>query len=174
MISKRQQTQIKKKVSNADRSQATSRAKRDAAVNARRGLRSSGKATKMEIEQQVQKQANQTAIQKANQQNTKKKATHIHTNAQTKKQEREILRAGQKAAKAEHVTLKPTKKQLQAAREAMIDAGYVFPPAHVIDIVPKPKPPKATTTANKQQQQQPNKKNNNNKRGAGAGGSHKK
>jgi hypothetical protein len=180
-------------VSNADRSMGTSRAKRDAKVAARRGLRSTDKATKMEIESAVKKQANQTAIKRANQQsaqpNTKRNDNKLtpKERVQAKKQQREIRDAGVKAAKEEHTTLKPTQKQIKAARKAMIEAGYQFPPKHQISVVPLPVKKIAagtnSTTGNqsnkkkqqpftkegqgKQQQEPKNNNNNNNKRGGG-------
>jgi len=157
-------------VSNADRSTATSRAKRDAAVAARRGLRSSAKPTKMEIETAVKKQANQTAIQKANhQQNaTKKTTTDPKEKAEARKEQRQIAKAGKQAAKEEHVALKPTQKQIKAARKAMIEAGYQFPPKHQISIVPV-----AATTNTNQRTQQKQQQQPKGKGGGGGGGANK-
>jgi len=160
MISKRQ-TSIRKNVSNADRSAATSRAKRDAAVAARRGLRTTNKASKMEIETAVKKQANKTAIQKANKQNaTKHNTAHLPPKEKfnAKKEQREIQKAGKKAAKQENVALKPTLKQIKAARKAMVEAGYQFPANHVLSVVPKkPEHPPAKKQPTKQKK--PNKRN---------------
>ena len=108
----------------------------------------------MEIETEVKKQANQTAIHRANQQiagkNTATNDSKMTPNerARAKKQQRDIKKAGQNAAKEEHKALQPTLKQIKAARKAMIEAGYQFPPKHQISVVPiPPKQPAPGTNA---------------------------
>lgn len=155
---------IKKPVSNVDRSVGTSKARREAAVNARRGRTRNTKPTKMQIETEVKKQGNKTAIKKANQQNATKKKSGGDLKGKQKvdarKKQREVQAAGKKAAKAEGTTLKPTKKQLKAGRDAMIGLGYTFARGQVLDVLVRP--PKvaaaATKTQTKKPQQQPSKK----------------
>jgi hypothetical protein len=54
---------VQRNVSNVDRSIATSRAKRNATMNARRGLSDTSKPTPMQIEAAVQKQVQKTNVQ---------------------------------------------------------------------------------------------------------------
>lgn len=152
---------------NRNRSVATSRVKRDAVVNARRGLRTSAKVSKMEIEAAVQKHTNKEAIHDANQQMTTVTSQNkIPAGKVTPKQkgalkqkEREIQRVGQKAAQAENLTL-PTRKQMQAARKALLEAGYTFPSNYILQVVPVPPKTKNENSKNNnnrntsQQQQQ--------------------
>jgi hypothetical protein len=187
MIAQRKKTAIPKAVSNVDRSIATSRAKRNAAVRARRGLSSTPKATQMEIEKEVEKEWNKTAIKKLK--SLPKKDKKSMTKAE-RDESRKITRDGQKAAKQEQVILPPTRKQIKAARKAMTEAGYTFPVGTDLQVVTrKPaatsgknqaprgqltpqQPPqqkmmqtKPQQSSNQQQQPKPKKNKNNSRRG---------
>lgn len=137
-------TEAPKKISNVDRSIATSRAKRSAAMAARRGLSATPKATKMEIEQEVTKQANKTAIKKARQQQVQgdqggtQKLNGI-ARAQQRRQERSIRNDAKQASAATSstrkkvgmpgavVALPPPKRAVTAAVNAMEKTGFHIP-----------------------------------------------
>ena len=97
-------------VSNVDRSIATSRAKRNAALRARRGLSTSRKASAMEIEKEVQKQGKQTLLSKAKSAQQQKKRLTINSRlspdekAEIRQERRKLARAAAKAKREELAT----------------------------------------------------------------------
>ena len=157
---------IKKPVSNVDKSIATSRARREAAQNHRRGLAASSKPTQMEIDTQVKKQAHKTALkktasivpQKQSRTNAPKPATPrlgVQEKAERRREQRDVLRAGKLVAATAAPIVLPTKKMYKAARAALISEGYTFPPQYEIQVAPKlvvattpPPPPKSTARTN--------------------------
>lgn len=143
------------KVSNVDRSIATSRAKRNAVMRKRRGLSDSAKASQTEIEQEVQKQAQQTLMEKAKKaQHDKKRVTSNakldpSERAEIRNERRKLARAAAKAKKeqlagkgggaakssvplakvAETAPLgrPPSKRAVKAAVSAMEEKGFSIP-----------------------------------------------
>jgi hypothetical protein len=190
LIKARAKSSVKPSVSNNDRAVGTRNARREAAMNARRGRSASNKPTQMEIEKAVTKQANQTAIKKATKMAKEKPAASTGLSLKEKvarrRNKREVMAAGAAAAVAEKVVIppaQPSKNALKAARAALIGAKYEFPPNCEIKVVPKqiapktPQQPKANTNAaqnrntknevpNQSGQQQP--KSNGNRRRGGA------
>lgn len=153
---------IKKTVSNADRSIATSRAKRNAAMAARRGQQTNTKPTTMQVEQEIKKQVSKTAIAKArstrpvkaprpsgggagdsngprrpNNNNTSVGKSTGAEKAAARRKKREVMKQG-KAAVA--VLKPPSKKAVTAAVNAMQSAGFTIPQGQqlVISFAPIP------------------------------------
>lgn len=141
---------IQKDVSNVDRSVATSRAKRNAAMNARRGLATTNKASAMDVEKEVKKQVAKSTQQHAAQlkkNEAQKKQTPVSAGPRLTPQEKAAARrekrrirkeAGAAAAagisvmggaKGDVVTLTrpPSKKAVKAAVEAMRSTGFTVP-----------------------------------------------
>jgi hypothetical protein len=192
LIKARAKSSVKPSVSNNDRAIGTRNARREAAMNARRGLSTSNKPTQMEIEKAVTKQANQTAIKKATKMAKEKPAASTGLTLKEKvarrRNKREVMVAGAAAAVAEKVVIplaQPSKNALKAARAALVGAKYEFPPNCEIKIVPKqvaPKTPQQRKSSinaarsrnaknevpNQPGQQQHPKSNNGNRRRGGA------
>jgi len=149
------------KVSNVDRTIATSRAKRESKLRARRGLTKSGKASNADIEMEVQKQHKKTVMEKAKKAKESKRGTKSDPaqRAEIRKERREIARAAAKAKKEELAkkTAKrgpvggktkvaetaplgrpPSKKAVNAAVSAMEEKGFSIPDGYqmVISFAP--------------------------------------
>lgn len=145
------------KVSNADRAVGTSRAKREAALRARRGLSKSGKASQMDIEKEVQKQHKKTVLDRAKK---VKQSKRVPKSSALRQERRQIARAAAKAKK-EELAVKgrsvsnrtgnktkvaesaplgrpPSKKAVNAAVSAMEDKGFNIPDGYqmVISFAP--------------------------------------
>jgi hypothetical protein len=163
-----------KSVSNADRSIATSRAKRDAKMNARRGITTSDKPTAMQVEKEVQAQHKQTIAKKAAAIEKEKKSKKPNNpnetateRAKTRRRNRQITQeakknklqqqqkkapantSGGKALQTAVIGRPPSKKAIKAAVAAMEEKGFQMPPGMqmVISFAPKPNapnPPKST------------------------------
>ncbi|KAL3921655.1 MAG: hypothetical protein SGARI_006628 [Bacillariaceae sp.] len=171
-----------KKASTTDRSIATGRAKRDAAMKARRGMTQDKKPSAMEVEREVYRQSRKTATAKGRAEQ-KASGGRLPPNSSLRdKKGKKGAAAGKKqapAAAAVAVTggRPPSKKQVQAAVKAVQACGQPIPDGHqlVLTFVPtfqQPKaPPKNQAKSKKgaaggnQKQQTKNqpKKNNNNK-----------
>jgi hypothetical protein len=127
---------------------ATSRVKRDAAIQARRGITQSSKPTRQQIETAVQQQAHKTAIAKVQKQQQEKIAGGKNQK-QSKKEKMEIHKQTRELKQA----VQPSKKQVKAAKKALIDAGFQVPPNHTLVIAVQPAQP--NKPPNQPQQQQP-------------------
>mmetsp|Transcript_10353 Transcript_10353/g.28488 ORF Transcript_10353/g.28488 Transcript_10353/m.28488 type:complete len:233 (-) Transcript_10353:200-898(-) len=151
MIKSRRQEQQKstraaaKKPATAVRSIATGRAKRAAAVNARRGIASSATPKKADVKREIARQEKKTV--KAKQINQKKASggrVKVPTNSRKAKKD-----AGKGAASANAVFVRPpTKKAIKAAVSAMEGAGYQVPNGMqvVVSLAPKDIPAKQNQT----------------------------
>jgi len=127
---------VPKKGSTIDQVVGRSRAKRNAAMAARRGLASSGKATAMEIEQQIKKQENKTAAAKLKKQK-KGKQQRLPVDPKERAEERRKIREAKKTltvgvnkGKKQSVTISsnpPPKRAVAAAVHAMEKTGYSIP-----------------------------------------------
>lgn len=125
MIRDRRMTQTKanrapKKISQAVRSVATSRAKRDAAIKAKRAISKTKKATDMQIDQEVKRQAQKAAV--AAKKRSEKKVPAVQPKAN--KTERKTTpknkgRDGNPAADAVFGGRLPSKKAIEAAVKGM-------------------------------------------------------
>ncbi len=149
MIASRRKEQIKSKrtsgrVSAADRSLGAGRAKRDAAVAARRGIRQSSgnaasgdakaKPTAMEVEREVYRQSRQTAQTQARAMN---RASRGRISADTRNTEAGRRGGGRRRAPASTTTAAtgvalpnprpPSKKAVNAAIAAMQQNGFQVP-----------------------------------------------
>jgi hypothetical protein len=203
MIQQRRQEQKKeikkgpKKPSAADRSVATSKAKRDAANKARRGLAQDSRPSKMDIEKEVKRQSQATQVQKKKneQKQTQGRIAPDSTGRSAAK------RAKKKSADPPAAVFGgrvPPKKAIEAAIKGMEDSGFKIPAGHqmvmtFVPIVVAPAPGAAPPTQKKQDagrgynnnnsnnnsnnknNNNPNNNNNNNnpnnnKGGGGAGG----
>jgi hypothetical protein len=146
-------TSSKKVVSNVDRSVATSRVKRDAAIQARRGITQSSKPTRQQIETAVQQQAHQTAIAKVQKQ--QKAAAAAATGGTTsKRQSKKVKMEIHKQTRELKKAMQPTKKQFKAAKKALLDAGFQVPPNHSLVITVQPATVQPQPNQQQQQQQQ--------------------
>jgi hypothetical protein len=127
---------LKKPVSNTDQSIARSRAKRSAAVAARRGLQASKKPTAMQIDTEVKKQVAKSAKQQ--QAVAKKKGKHksaMKGSGKEKAEQRKEVRSQAQAvarlkkgdAKVKGMGVHPSKKHLNAAVNAMAQKGFQIP-----------------------------------------------
>lgn len=103
-----------KKTSQTDRSIASNRAKRDAAVNAKRGISKTKKATDMQIEQEVKKQAKKSAKTKKR---NEKKAQRARPKTNQATDSRETKEDS--AADAVFGGRVPSKKAIEAAVKGM-------------------------------------------------------
>jgi hypothetical protein len=134
-----------KSVTNADRSIGTARAKREAAMAARRGLSASSKPTRMDIEREVTKQAGKTAAKAAKSAAIAAATTALThetgaTRADKRRQKRSAQRAAaaagggggpasgaKKGAGAAPLARPPPRKVVAAAVAAMERAGFKVP-----------------------------------------------
>ena len=120
---------VPKKVSNTTRSIATSRAKRNAAMAARRGITQSSKPTKMQIDEEVQNQTKKSIAKNQQQKNKKKtggaaaKSADAKLTGSAKAASRRGRRQAQKAA----AEVKPNRKAVKAAVNAMHQTGFDVP-----------------------------------------------
>lgn len=157
MIQDRRKTQTQeskrgpKKPSAVDRSVASGRAKREAALKERRGLSQTKKATPMAIENEVKRQTQKTAIEKKNKE---KKATGGRIAPDSTA--RNIKKKDKKGKKDPPATAilgikAPSRKAIEAAIKGMEDAGCKPPAGHqvVISFVPFPTTPRAEPQGNK-------------------------
>lgn len=164
LIKSRRNTQpksIKKSVSNADKSIATSRAKRNAKMDSRRGLQTNKRPTNTQVDQEIKKQAGKTAIANAKVASQMKHTSSNKTGqekAAQHRQKREAIKQG-KAAIAN--VKPPSKKAVEAAVNAMQSAGFTMPPGQQMVISFAPIPGTAATTV-KGPLSQPKKQNTNN------------
>lgn len=142
------------KISNADRSIATSQAKRDARLRARRGLSTDKKASAMEIEAQVQKQGKQTLLARAKKALQAKRSTGSNAKltdsdrSDIRQERRKLARAAAKVKREELASKRtgsnrtkqlgavaesaplgrpPSKKAVKAAMTAMEEKGFTVP-----------------------------------------------
>jgi hypothetical protein len=142
---------ISKAVSNTDRSVANSRAKRNAAMDKKRGVRQESKPSAMQVENEVSKQVRKTAAAKAKKQAATKGSTKVVMARATPRRERqEAARAGnataRKAKKVEGaatLSRPPSKKVVTAAVNAMEEKGFSIPSGMqmVISFAPAPGAP---------------------------------
>lgn len=120
----------------ADRSIASGRAKRDAAVKARRGLSESKKPTKMEVDREMKRQSLKSATEKKKKE---KKATHGRIAPDsTGRSKIKKAKAKQDPPAAIYGSRAPPKKAIEAAISGMESAGFKIPDGHqmVMTFVP--------------------------------------
>lgn len=132
IANRRKQEKAKPKagVSNTDKAIATSRAKRTAALDARRGIIKSSKPTKTAVEKEIKKQVAKRAEEQTN------KRIDVNADPSTKaaqrRQKRELARSGAATIVTGNKTVvgtlgrPPTKKAIKAAVEAMGKKSLVF------------------------------------------------
>ena len=142
-------TGIPKGASNTDKAIATSRAKRSAALDARRGITKSSKPTKAQVEKEIDKQV---AKRTEKEQQTKKRVdvnADPSTKAEQRRQRRELARSGAAtivsgSGKKVVGTLgrPPSKKAIRAAVDAMAEKGFKIPEGYrmVISFAPEETP----------------------------------
>ena len=133
-----------KKASNADRSIATGRAKREAAMKAKRGLAQSKKPNAMDVEREVYRQSRQTAkARKANE----KKQTHgrVAPNSSLRDKKAKGKKKNDPPA-AVFGGRTPSKKAVEAAIKGMEAAGFQVPKGHqvMMTFIPTPTAPQTT------------------------------
>ena len=140
-----------KAISNTDKAIGTSRAKRNAALDARRGITKSSKPTKAQVEQEIKKQVAKRTV-KQEQPQTKKRGNvnaDPETKAAQRRQKREVARSGAAtivsgSGKKVVGTLgrPPSKKAIRAAVEAMQEKGFKIPTGYrmVISFAPEETP----------------------------------
>lgn len=158
-----------KKPSTTDRSIATGRAKRDAAMKGRRGLSEQTKPSAMEVDREIYRQSRKTAVAKKI---SEKKASGGRLPPNSSFRDTKTKHNGTAAKKMtpQHPTgaaasvvggKTPSKKQVEAAIIAMTDIGQPVPAGHqlVLTFVPM------AATAIPQM-----KPHRNGKRGGGSGG----
>ncbi|CAJ1935696.1 unnamed protein product [Cylindrotheca closterium] len=123
-----------KKVQQAVRSVATGRAKRDAAIKAKRGISTTKKATDMQIDQEVKRQAQKAAVAVKKRIGKKLPAGRPRANkTQRKATPKNKSKDGNApAADAVFGGRVPSKKAIEAAVKGMKDAGFGVPPGHQI------------------------------------------
>jgi hypothetical protein len=133
MIKERRKDQQKaskrapKKATNSDRSIATGRAKREAAVKANRGLSQTKKPNAMEVEREVYRQSRKTAVAKKN--NDKKATTgRIAPDSSLRDKKKKAKKIDPPAAIFGGRT--PSKKAVEAAIKGMESAGFRIPEGH--------------------------------------------
>lgn len=168
------------KNNHADHNTASRRVRRQAALQARRGISNNvnGKpanaSTKMQIEKEAKKEKNKRALKNAKTLAKLPKAKTAKEQQARRKLEREVMNKAKKAAKEEKVALvpQPTRKAIQAARGALKEAGFAVPKGHKIQIVPARPPTTTTATSTKKAnpkktppKKNTNSNNNNNRRG---------
>ena len=132
-----------KGVSNTDKAIATSRAKRSAALDARRGITKSAKPTKQAVEQEIKKQVARKGVEQA------KKRIDVNadpsTKAEHRRQKRELARSGAATIVTGNKTVvgtlgrPPSKKAIRAAVDAMEAKGFKIPEGYrmVISFAPE-------------------------------------
>ena len=167
-----------KKASTTDRSIATGRAKRDAAMKARRGMTQDKKPSAMQVEKEVYRQSRKTATAKSRaEQKASGGRLPPNSSLREKKGKKGAAAAGKKQAAAVAVTggRVPSKKQVAAAVQAVQNCGQPIPDGHqlVLTFVPtfQQQAAPAKTQAkgkkgnagNQQNKNNQPKKNNNNK-----------
>jgi hypothetical protein len=171
-----------------DRTEGTRVARRNATRNARRGISTSSKPTTQQIAQEIQKQSHQSTVklltdnvQRKNkrsvaapaQMDVVQASTRPNKTSLKKKLATRQLQHAVKAADQHHVSAatttdnieRPTRPMIQAAKTAMIAAGYIFPPRTTLHVVAMPaksngraggtNPPNTTVMVPQHQQQQP-------------------
>lgn len=129
---KQQQQESKrgpKKPSVVERSIATGRAKRDAAMNQRRGLSQTKKPTAMEVEKQVKRQTDHTAKEKKIQE---KKATKGRIAPDSTSRNKKKKGKKNDAVAPIFGGRTPPKKAIEAALKGMETAGYKVPDGHTV------------------------------------------
>lgn len=145
MIEERRKEQQKaskrgpKKASNADRSMATGRAKRDAATKARRGLTPNKKPNAMDVEREVDRQSRKTAAAKKKSQ---KKATggRIAPDSTLRDKKKKKVAGKRDPPAPVFGGRMPSKKAVEAAVKGMEQAGFKVPTGHqvVMTFIPIP------------------------------------
>mmetsp|Transcript_26760 Transcript_26760/g.65059 ORF Transcript_26760/g.65059 Transcript_26760/m.65059 type:complete len:177 (-) Transcript_26760:4570-5100(-) len=153
MIRDRRKTQSKamqapKKISQADRSVATGRAKRDAAIKAKRGISKTKKANNMQIDQEVKRQAQKTAAAKKRSEKTvptgRSKANKTQRKTTPKNKSKDINAPAADAVQVFGGRV-PSKKAIEAALRGMKDAGFSVPPGHQVVMTFIPSGPSEST-----------------------------
>lgn len=179
------------RVSNVDRSMATSRAKRDALLRARRGLSTNKKASEMEIEAEVQKQGKQTLLARAKKALQAKRSDsrlNATERAEIRQERRKLARAAAKVKREELAAKRgvaksapmkgplglvaetaplgrpPSKKAVKAAMNAMEEKGFKIPNGYQMVISFAPSDTAAIVDAPRTNNS--NNNNTNNKRNA--------
>jgi len=151
MIRDRRKSQIKanrapKKVVQSDRSIASSRAKRDAAIRAKRGLSKTKKANDMQIEQEVKRQEKKSAVAKKRSEKIvpsgRPKAKRTQKKATQKSKSKDGNAPAPDAVFGGRV---PSRKVIEAAVKGMKDAGFSVPPGHQVVMTFIPSGPSGTT-----------------------------
>lgn len=138
-----------KAISNTDKAIATSRAKRNAALDARRGITKSSKPTKKQVDEEMKKQV----AKRTEKEQTTKKRVDVNADPETKaaqrRQKRELARSGAAtivsgSGKKVVGTLgrPPSKKAVRAAVDAMAEKGFKIPEGYrmVISFAPEETP----------------------------------
>lgn len=160
MIKDRRKTQTKeskrgpKKTATADRSIATGRAKREAAMKAKRGLTQSKKPTKMEVEKEVKRQNNKTVNEKKRKE---KKASggRIAPDSSARNKKKKEKKAAEKKTNSPPPAIfggrAPPKKAIEAAIKGMETAGFKIPSGYqmVMTFVPGASPSPAPAAKGK-------------------------
>lgn len=147
MIADRRKDQVKAskgrggkstKPSNADRSVATGKAKRDATLRARRGMSQSNKPSPMEVEKEVYRQSRKTAVAKKN---SEKKASGGRLPPNSSLREKNNKSVGKKKSPPQDASTiavfgvkTPSKKAVEAAVAGMKSAGIQIPVGHMVSI----------------------------------------
>ncbi|KAL3928223.1 MAG: hypothetical protein SGBAC_012742 [Bacillariaceae sp.] len=164
MIKDRRKKQTKlipapNKISKTNRSIATSRAKRDAAIKAKRGIRKSKKANNMQIEQEVKRQAHKTAAAKKRSEKKvlagRLKANQTQKKATPKNMSKDGIPPAADAVFGGRV---PSKKAIEAAVKGMKDAGFCVPAGHQIVMTFIPSGPSESTKSQSSQEKNNGKK----------------
>jgi hypothetical protein len=122
-----------KAVTNADKSVGTSKAKRKAALDARRGISKSSKPTKAQIDEEIKKQVQKKAAVQSKKRNPVFDSPPVK--AEQRRQKREAARSGAAtivsgSGKSQRVTTigrPPSKKAIRAAMTAMEAVGFKIP-----------------------------------------------
>ena len=162
------------KASTADRSVATGRAKREAAMKARRGMADSKKPSPMEVEKEVYRQSRKTASAKKHSERKstggriapnsslrEKKNSSNKSKGQSKKSPPQQHDA---SAVAVFGVKTPSKKAVEAAVAGMKSAGIQIPPGHMVSITFVPVSAPAASKPDPK-----GKKKNANQKGGGGG-----
>mmetsp|Transcript_43397 Transcript_43397/g.48603 ORF Transcript_43397/g.48603 Transcript_43397/m.48603 type:complete len:236 (+) Transcript_43397:97-804(+) len=161
-------TNNQKKNELVNRSIATGRAKRTAAVNNKRGLSTQNKPSAMQIDQEVYRQSRNTNASKRNQE---QKLSNGRLPPNSSLRDKKKKQKDNSNAKANATQKTPSKKQLNAAVQGMKNAGYCVPDGYTMTMQFIPNEAATTTGKGKGKggQQQQNHGNNNN-RGDRSGG----
>lgn len=137
MIKERRKENVKaskkgpKKPSNTDRTIATGRAKREAAVKARRGLSESKKPNAMDVEREVYRQSRKT---EASKRRAEKKASggRLPPDASGRSEKKKKGKGGAEAPVAIFGGRTPSRKAVEAAIKGMEGAGFKVPQGHQV------------------------------------------